>query len=151
MLVQLLVEQLQDYLLAMKLCNPNEKIRVGVALEEALLNGLYHGNLEVSSDLKKDGSNDFQILAEERQQTSPYRERRLFVQARLSSAEAVFTIRDEGPGFDPASLPDPTDPENLLKASGRGLLLIRTFMNEATHSPSGNQITMVKRPKAVAK
>ncbi len=147
MLVQMLVVQLQDHLLAMNLCNPNEKIRVGVALEEALLNGLYHGNLEVSSDLKHDGSNAFNLLAEERRHTSPYRERRLYVQARLTSSEAFFTIRDEGPGFDPAKLPDPTDPENLLKASGRGILLIRTFMDEATHSPSGNQITMVKRPK----
>jgi len=67
------------------------------------------------------------------------------MQVRLNCSEACFTIRDEGPGFDPSKLPDPTDPENLLKASGRGLLLIKTFMDEVTHSANGNQITMVKR------
>ncbi len=147
-LVQLLVVQLTDYLYGMKLCGPNEKTRVGVALEEALLNGLYHGNLEVASRLKEDGGVAFKLLAEERCRTSPYRERRLHVHARLTSTEAMFQIRDEGPGFDPSKLPDPTDAENLLKPSGRGMLLIRTFMDEVSHSSTGNQITMLKRPKA---
>ena len=146
-LVPLLVGQLQDYLVGMKLCNQNAKIRVGVALEEALLNGMYHGNLEVSSDLKQDGSDAFKQQAEERRHLAPYRERRLHVHAKLTHEEAYFCIRDEGPGFDPSKLPDPTDPENLLKASGRGILLIRTFMDEAVHSATGNQLTMVKRRK----
>ncbi|HLW68365.1 MAG TPA: response regulator [Gemmataceae bacterium] len=146
-LVPLLVAQLQDHIYGMKLCNQNEKTRVGVALEEALLNGLYHGNLEVSSDLKQDGSNAFHQLADQRRQTPPYRDRRLFVQADLTTEEARFEIRDEGPGFDPSKLPDPTDPENLLKASGRGILLICTFMDEVIYSPTGNQITMCKRRK----
>lgn len=54
-------------------------------------------------------------------------------------------IRDEGPGFDSTSLPDPTDPVNLEKVSGRGLLLIRTFMDEVRHNPKGNEIVLVKR------
>ena len=54
-------------------------------------------------------------------------------------------IRDEGPGFDPDGLPDPTDPENLTKASGRGVLLIRTFMDEVRFNDTGNEITMIKR------
>ena len=60
----------------------------------------------------------------------------------------MFVIRDEGPGFDVTTLPDPTDPENLLKPSGRGLLLIRTFMDEATHNATGNEITLVRRRRA---
>ncbi len=147
LLVQLLVGHLQDYVYGMKLCNQNEKTRIGVALEEALLNGLYHGNLEVSSDLKQDGSDAFQRLAEHRRRLPPYRERRLFVRVNLDPSEARFEIRDEGPGFDPTKLPDPTDPENLLKPSGRGILLIRTFMDEVEYSPRGNQMTMLKRRK----
>jgi anti-sigma regulatory factor (Ser/Thr protein kinase) len=54
-------------------------------------------------------------------------------------------IADEGPGFDVTAVPDPTDPENLLKPSGRGLLLIRSFMDEVYHNARGNSITMVKR------
>ena len=54
-------------------------------------------------------------------------------------------IRDEGPGFDPHTLPDPTDAENLLKPSGRGVMLIRTFMDMVGFNESGNEITMIKR------
>jgi len=67
------------------------------------------------------------------------------VTAKESRREAVYTIRDEGPGYDPASLPDPADPLNLEKVSGRGLLLIRTFMHEVLHNRQGNEIIMVKR------
>jgi anti-sigma regulatory factor (Ser/Thr protein kinase) len=63
----------------------------------------------------------------------------------MTRLEAVFAIRDEGQGFDPASLPDPTDPANLERISGRGLLLIQTFMDKVEHNESGNQITMTKR------
>jgi anti-sigma regulatory factor (Ser/Thr protein kinase) len=54
-------------------------------------------------------------------------------------------ITDEGPGFDLSTVPDPGDPENFLKPSGRGLLLVRSFMDEAYHNAKGNVITLVKR------
>jgi anti-sigma regulatory factor (Ser/Thr protein kinase) len=56
-----------------------------------------------------------------------------------------IVIRDQGPGFDPTSLPDPTQPENLERAFGRGMLLISTFMDEVRHNEQGNEITMIKR------
>ena len=67
------------------------------------------------------------------------------VQARFTRDDATFVVRDQGPGFDPASLPDPTDPENLEKASGRGLLLMRTFMDSVEYNSAGNEVTMIKR------
>jgi len=144
-LVPHLVAFIQEKMLRMRLCSENGKIRVGVALEEALLNGMYHGNLELSSDLRQDGSNRFHELAVERRGQLPYSSRRLHVGIHITPAEATFTIRDEGPGFDVTRLPDPTDPENLLLASGRGLLLISTFMDAVSHNSSGNEITMTKR------
>ena len=60
-------------------------------------------------------------------------------------SEATFTIRDQGPGFDPSSLPDPTAPENVGKVNGRGMFLIRTFMDEVRFNESGNEVTMIKR------
>ena len=63
-------------------------------------------------------------------------------------AEARFVIRDDGPGFDPAALPDTADPENLLKPSGRGVMLMRTFMDEVTFSSNGACVTMVKNAAA---
>ena len=57
----------------------------------------------------------------------------------------TYTIRDEGPGFDVNNLPDPTDPANLEKPSGRGMLLIRMFMDAVRYNDMGNEITLEKR------
>jgi len=147
-LVPVLVAHLQEHCDRMGVCDRNGRIRLGVALEEALLNGMYHGNLQVSSDLKEDGGDAFQRLAARRRGEEPYSSRLLHIGVRVDDAGASFVIRDEGPGFDVASLPDPTDPENLLRPSGRGLLLIRTFMDDVAHNPAGNEVTMVKKRKA---
>lgn len=148
-LVPLLVTHIQDYFVRMSLCDPKDKVRIGVALEEALLNGIHHGNLELSSSLREGDGQAYQQLAVHRRRQAPYRDRRLHVHAQLGPAEAVVEICDEGPGFDPSTLPDPTDPENLVKASGRGLMLIRTFMDEVFHNATGNQITLIKRPPSM--
>jgi CheY-like chemotaxis protein/anti-sigma regulatory factor (Ser/Thr protein kinase) len=140
-----LVAIFQNELSAMGLCAAPDRIRIGVALEEALLNGLIHGNLEVSSDLRSAADDSFERQIAERRQLSPFRERRLYVSARLTRSEAVFTVRDEGPGFDLSSLPDPTDPANLERPNGRGILLIRTFMDEVTYNEKGNEVRMVKQ------
>jgi CheY-like chemotaxis protein/anti-sigma regulatory factor (Ser/Thr protein kinase) len=139
------IGHLQGYLTSMNLCDQTGRTRVGIALEEALKNALYHGNLELSSQLLQDGKDTYYRLAEVRSQMSPYQERRIHVDARLSKQEAVYTIRDEGPGFDRSRLCNPTDPENLGKLSGRGLLLIRTFMDDVSHNSQGNEIILVKR------
>ncbi len=144
-LVPLLVVHLQEHLVRMHFCDQNGKLRLGVALEEALLNGMYHGNLELDSRLRDQEGNAYQQVAEQRSREPPYCDRRLHIYVHLDPEEARFVIRDQGPGFDPASLPDPTDPENLLRASGRGLLLIRTFMDAVRHNERGNEITLIKR------
>jgi CheY-like chemotaxis protein len=144
-LIPPLITYLQDNLTRMKLCDEIGRIRVSVALQEALINAIHHGNLEVGSDLRERGDGSYEKLINERRIHKTYRSRRVYLTARESPAEAVYVIRDEGPGFDPSSLPDPTDPTNLERVSGRGLLLIRTFMDEVHHNAQGNEITMVKR------
>src|SRR5260370_8178179 len=129
----------------MGVCDKSRRIRLGVAREEALLNGIYHGSLEDSSDLKQESTQAFERLARQRRRQDPYASRRLSVNVQLNRTQATFVIRDDGPGFDPSLLPDPTDPENMLKPSGRGLLLIRTFMDEAVHNDTGNQLPMPLR------
>jgi anti-sigma regulatory factor (Ser/Thr protein kinase) len=121
------------------------RLRMFVALREALENAVYHGNLEVSSELREDGGFEYYELANRRRQEPPYKDRRVHVQTRISRDAAEFTVRDEGPGFNPDVLPDPTDPANLEKASGRGLILIRTFMDDVRYNEAGNEITMTKR------
>jgi CheY-like chemotaxis protein len=122
-----------------------ERLRVGVALSEALLNAIQHGNLELSSDLRQEDEAVFRDLGEERRRQPPYRDRRVHVRASLSRSEAVYVVEDEGPGFDPATVPDPTDPANLERIGGRGLMMIRTFMDEVEHSEDGKRITLRKR------
>jgi CheY-like chemotaxis protein len=143
-LIPPLVNYFQEQMTRLQLCDQTGRVRVGVALEEALLNALYHGNLEVGSALRQESEEAYQRLAEERREQLPYRERRILLTASLSRSRAVFVIRDEGPGFDPGNLPDPTDPANLERTSGRGLLLIQTFMDEVSYNPTGNEMTMVK-------
>ena len=143
-LVHSLVKYLQHTLRCVRLVDEVDRLRVGIAVEEALLNALYHGNLEVSSDLKETDPNLFEETAQQRSQEEPYHSRRIFIDALISRESARITIRDEGPGFDPSKLPDPCDPENLEKPSGRGILLMRSFMDEITFSEQGNQVTLVK-------
>lgn len=143
-LVSHIVALFQDNLSAMGLVDDAMVIRIGIALEEAILNAIYHGNLEVSSELRRDGDKPYRDMIELRRKTQPYMSRQVHIHAKLTRDRAVYTIRDEGPGFDPTGLPDPTDPMNLESTSGRGLLLIRTFMDEVRHNSQGNEITLVK-------
>lgn len=140
-----LVSFLQESLAGLGLLDEAERTRVGVALEEALVNAAEHGNLEVDSALRSKDRKAYLALVQERLQQSPYKERRIRLEVRLTPEEAVFQVRDQGNGFDPSSLPDPRDPENLLKVSGRGVLIMRTFMDEAHFNETGNEVTLVKR------
>ncbi len=139
-----LVSYLQGVLRDMDVLSENDRIRTGVALEEALLNAAYHGNLEVSSALREINHLKFYELARERSQLSPYKDRRIFVHARIDKNGLEYTVRDEGPGFDLCELPDPTSAQNLERPCGRGLLLMRTFMDEVAYNEQGNEVRMLK-------
>jgi len=150
-LIPPLVGYLQECVAELGICDDSQKMRVGVALEEALANAYYHGNLEVDSELREQNGEAYEQLVAQRAATPPYRDRKIRVKATFSRDEAVFVLRDEGPGFDPENLPDPTDPANLEKASGRGVLLMRTFMDEVSFNERGNEVTMKKRRAAPAR
>lgn len=126
------------------LCDEGDGIRVCVAIEEAVNNALFHGNLELTSELREVDPSGYRDLMEQRRQAPPFAERRVMVDVRLTRDRGVFVIRDEGPGFDPDALPNPTDPEQIERASGRGLLLIKTFMDEVGFNEVGNEVTLVK-------
>lgn len=65
----------------------------------------------------------------------------------IDERRAVIAIADQGPGFDPGVVPDPTVDENLGKPTGRGIMLIRAYMDEVRYNARGNQIRMVKLNK----
>ncbi len=99
--------------------NYTETARFGIrlALEEAIMNGFHHGN-------QKDPG------------------KRVEVRWQISSDVATFHVIDQGEGFDPDAVPDPTLDENLEIPSGRGIMLIRTYMSQAFYHTPGNHLEM---------
>ena len=95
-----------------------------VAVTEAVNNAIRHGN-------KFDAGKLIRITAE------------------VSKQEAKFTIEDEGEGFDVKNIPDPLDPANLVKTSGRGVLFIYNIMDEVKYNARGNRLTMIKKSEKV--
>ena len=144
-LIPSLIAYVQNLVTSAGVCDESSVIRVCIALEEALRNAMFHGNLELTSEQREGDPEEYQKLIDQRTAAEPYASRRLHVTVRVAENSGTFVVRDQGPGFDPNKLPDPTDPANLEKVSGRGLLLMRTFMDEVTFNSTGNQVTMVKR------
>src|SRR6476660_7834008 len=103
---------------------------VGVAVRESVINAIKHGN---AGDERKQVHVEFTPIDAEQ------------------PSGIQIRVRDEGPGFDPDALPDPLAPENMLKASGRGIFLIRSFMDELVlrrAAEGGMEVVMVKRVSA---
>jgi serine/threonine-protein kinase RsbW len=90
---------------------------IQLALQEALVNAVKHGNADD-------------------------RAKRIQIDYSVTATEVRIRIADEGSGFDPAAVPDPTAPENLFTPGGRGLLLIRKFMSRVEYHGCGNTVEM---------
>ena len=92
---------------------------IHLAVEEALVNAIKHGN-----------------------QDNP--EKFVDVILRLSSENFFVQVTDQGQGFNPSDVPDPTDEDNIDLPSGRGLMLMRSFMSLVEYNSAGNSVTMAK-------
>lgn len=97
-----------------------ELFGIHMALEEAIVNAIKHGN-----------------------GLDP--EKKVHVVVNSSLQEFYLKVTDEGPGFDPDDVPDPTTEENLEMGSGRGLMLMRHYMDHVMYNDSGNSIEVSKR------
>jgi len=96
-----------------------EQFAINLALEEALINAIQHGN---HSDPNKN----------------------VHFSCNLTSSLVKFRVEDEGDGFDPEAVPDPTDEEHIMIASGRGVLLIKGFVSRVWWNNKGNVIEFEK-------
>ena len=143
-LVTLLIENCDRF----GLIDDRDRMRIQVALEEALLNSIIHGNLEVSSRLREVEGDAFEQAISERKVQEPYRSRRVTLIADYTHAGARFVIRDEGPGFDVEKVRNPTEDDAIALASGRGILLMRSFMDSIDYNDRGNEVSMSKRRSA---
>ncbi len=143
-LIAAFMKLVRDELAGMDLWDETGLIQVSIALQEAITNALFHGNLEVDSEHRQVDERLFDQIAEERRHSEPYRSRRTRIHVQLDRDVARFSVSDDGPGFDTALLNRPIEPCDLERIGGRGLLLIRTFMDEVSFNSQGNQIVMLK-------
>ncbi len=144
-LVPAFVAHVSDSLRLIHFEDEDVRIRVAVALTEAVTNAILHGNLELSSELREGDGSEWDRECRLRRSSAPYQDRRVVVDCLLNRERVEFRVRDEGPGFDPKAVPDPRRPEGLDRISGRGVLLMRTFMHEVQFNKRGNEVTLVRR------
>jgi len=148
--IESLVDLMQQVAFGMQLFDKTARVQMGVALEQALLNAMYHGNLELDAEqtnlvrASKVKGREFEWVRNLAQK-EPFASRRIDFQATISPEEARFVIRDDGPGFDVSKLPDPEDPGCLNREKGRGLVLIQALMDEVVFSETGSEVRLVKR------
>jgi CheY-like chemotaxis protein len=142
--IRTLVRHLQEVLRCLPLSDETERLRVGVALEEALENACYHGSLEIGAALGARDRRSFEEQVRSRMLELPYASRRIHVHAKVNRQEAVFVIRDQGPGFDatPHLTGGLADGDG---GAGRGIVLMRAVMDEVIYNAAGNEVTMIKR------
>ncbi len=147
-LIPPLLEFLHDEMTQLDRWDSAESMRTTIALDEALRNALFHGNLDLGSNLREDDDRRYHELARQRADQTPYRDRRIRFLITHEPDLSRFVIRDDGGGFDTSRAHRPIEPEDLLRPSGRGLLLMKSFMDSVTFNQAGNEVTLVKRKTA---
>jgi CheY-like chemotaxis protein len=152
-LIPPLVDLLQQISFGVNLVDTTERRRLGVALDEALLNAVYHGNLELPADELGDvrcqlREDNLPSAVKHRAEQEPYIARRISVRAVITPQEGSFVIRDDGRGFDVRMIPDARNPKTLEEEGGRGLLLMKSFVDEVNFNETGNEVTLIKRRSA---
>ncbi|RJP31483.1 MAG: response regulator [Candidatus Omnitrophota bacterium] len=142
-LIDLLTEKVE----CVGICNQSELMNIRLALDEAMVNAVIHGNLEITSQSKGTTLDElvaFNQLVKERSKKEPFMHRKVKVSTQLSQDHALFTIEDEGKGFDWKMIPESFEDVEILANHGRGLILIRAFMSRVDFNEKGNKITMIK-------
>ena len=130
---------------AIGICDSRRAAKLRMALSEALTNAIVHGNLEISSELKEQGNAAFAEALSQRGADPRYGERMVTVSARYDGKYGVWSITDEGPGFDHATVLsglDATEPD-LESASGRGLLMMRALVDDVGWFEGGRRVDLV--------
>tara|TARA_Y100001970_G_scaffold266920_1_gene356220 strand:+ start:371 stop:1258 length:888 start_codon:yes stop_codon:yes gene_type:complete len=121
--------------------------RMNVLLKEAIENAIFHGNLGMDSNIRRENSKLFYKTALQKRDLEPYKDRKVMINFEINTNSAKYVVRDEGKGFAHAELLDQLDPDNLLQIEGRGLVMIKNFMDEVFWNERGNEITMVRYRK----
>jgi len=115
-----------------------------LALREVMINAVEHGNLAISYQEKSEAieAGSLEALVEARARHERFRDRKVRVETTCTPERIDIVVEDEGEGFDWRSLPDLTDPTNLLRAHGRGVLLAHLSVDSLTYNDRGNRVTL---------
>ncbi len=143
-LIDPLVDLVQQLMANLGAIETNERMRFGVAIEQALLNALLRGNLEIPGPSALAAGAKPVSLAERLQQ-KPYSDRRIEVFVELTRTNALIQIKDDGPGFDVAVFEYADLWRRVSGPEGRGLVLMKAFADEVRFHPRVNQVTLIKR------
>jgi CheY-like chemotaxis protein len=152
-LIRALVDQVQEMMAGIGFADVGERIRIGEALEEALLNAMYHGNLEISEQELADARAELDgrklaALIDLRRRQPEYSQRKILVVVKIDTTEVRFVIRDEGAGFSVPWVAEIDPVKAFDRGERRGLTLIQSMMDEVTFNAVGNELTMCKRRRA---
>ncbi|MEL7499360.1 MAG: response regulator [Planctomycetota bacterium] len=140
-IIEPLIEMVQQVAVSQGLLTHNNRVQMTVALEHALHNAMIRGNLELSRDEMPVPN---PRVIRERLKEPKYSNRKVYFRSLVTPECAQFWIRDEGPGFDTSKVPAADDPASFRDGTGRGLVLIKAFMDEVTFDQTGNEICMKK-------
>jgi hypothetical protein len=151
-LITPLVNWLQGYVGEICISDSNERVRAMVALEEAILQAMYHGNLEFTEDeldeIRRDPkSGQCSSLVQHRRGAPAICDRRVKVDVAITSEGARFAIRCEGAGLQQPTFEEYANGDCFEKGSGRSPMLLRGLMDAAIYADDGNEITLVKYAK----
>ena len=117
--------------------------RIDLSLYEALTNAIVHGNFEISSSVKEESWDQYESLINKRETIPTYRNKQVILRCQVKEQQLIFEVEDEGRGFDNTQFANETESMRILN-SGRGLVLIRSSMDQVSWNETGNCIRMVK-------
>ena len=143
-LIPPLVDLVQQMMSGMGRCSTVQRLRLAVAIEQALLNALYHGNLELPKDLQVPAFDDIpsrkiEKFFEDRLNDPKYANRKIKVTIQIDRQQLKLTVVDEGDGFSPPS------EQGISDDGGRGIVLMRAFMDKVEYNSKGNALMLVHK------
>ncbi|GIX47042.1 MAG: hypothetical protein KatS3mg131_1253 [Candidatus Tectimicrobiota bacterium] len=126
--------------------SPAERQAIRLSLREMLMNAIEHGNLAIGYARKREAlaAGTFDELVEHRRRQPPYATRKVTLTYRISPSQAVFTVRDEGNGFDWKALLGKSTPPVPETPHGRGILIAQALMDACHYNNKGNAVTLIK-------
>ena len=117
---------------------------VEFAFHEALMNAIIHGNLGM---VKNDNDESFSQLVLNMQKEHPT-DKKVYVSMKIDKEKVWISIRDEGKGFVPKEVADPTSATGLSETKGRGIAWMKNYFDSVKYNETGNEVVMIKERKA---